>query len=231
MITEAEPEYAEVDCYDGKGAVVAKVLIYPLLRRRKEEASDDVHEDQQLLKLVDPSEAKQLGEASVQLRENGRYRCVIQDMAPVAGRELRIDRNALIDDYDVGEKNQSLIETHSSAGSLSLKLVDGGDAFVARGVVEIRSLKLNYREEFRGMVKGIAEDARELLFQLGAATEFAMQSTWSEEAPTLIQQIEFLRSLLYDGGLWKPLDRILQLPSGGRSHGWGEWIAESCVNW
>ncbi len=207
-----EPKSCLVDCYDSKGDVAVQLELYPLSRKKKPTGSAASNDLPALLEEIDEREAKQLGEARVQLRENGRYRCVIKDLLPGTGRELQLDDNALIDDYDVGDANQSLIQTRSSAGSLSLKVVDSTGAFVARGVVEIRSIKLNYREEFRGMVKGIAEDARELLFELGAATEFAMQSTWSKDPPTLMQQVEFLRSLLYGGGLWKPLDRILQLP-------------------
>lgn len=200
-------DIGQVDCLDEHGEVTARITLRAIRRRGKEETIP-------LLSKLDESEALKECEAPLQLRENGRYRCTVEDLTG-KGRTLAIADNQLVECYGDEESPDVLIETRSTAGRLNLQVVDTKDKEappVGRGAVEICSTKLHYREEYRGMVKSIAKDAREMLLQLGGATEFSLQSAWSNDSPTLVQQIEFMRSLLHGGGLWKPLERILRMP-------------------
>lgn len=194
----------KVECLNANGQVAAILLIDAIGEKKDKEP--------ELLEELPKEEAESWDEPAVQLRENGEYRCRIQLPDRQAAEGWRLRENRLIKQSKIGNEPDYFIRTRSSAGTLSLIVEDEASEFKGRGLVEIRSIKLDYREEFRGMVCGIAEHARELLFQLGAATEVSLHSQWSEDPPTLVQQIEFLRGILYGGGFWRSLDRLLQMP-------------------
>lgn len=200
------PNIGKVDCLNDRGEAVARITLRAVKKRGKEYAIPFLVE-------LEENEARKECEAPLQLRENGRYRCDIEDLTG-QGRRLTLANNRLVECYGDEDSPDVLVETRSTAGRLNLEVVEVGKETepVGRGAVEIRSTKLHYREEYRGMVKSIAKDARELLLQLGGATEFSLQSAWGEDPPALVQQVEFMRSLLHGGGLWRPLERILRMP-------------------
>jgi len=196
--------HCEVECLDLNGQISAILRIDTIGEKKGLEP--------ELLELLTEDEARSWDEQPVQLRENAEYRCRIRLPNGEEAKGWRIGENRLTKQSKIAGEPDYFIRTRSSAGTLSLVVEDEDGGFKGRGLVEIRSIKLDYRQEFRGMVCGIAEHARELLFQLGGATEVSLHSQWTEDPPTLVQQIEFLRGILYGGGFWRSLDRLLHMP-------------------
>ena len=135
--------------------------------------------------MISAEEAEKQGTAPVQLRESCRYSYEIEGVEK--GHKIELEPNRLISRY----KNVRLLETRASAGRLHLHLTEDGKR-VATGIVEIRSIKLDYLEEYRGLAK----DLRGYIFDLGALTSVPMVTKWSEDAPSLAQQVEYLRNTL-----------------------------------
>jgi hypothetical protein len=142
----------------------------------------------------------------VQLRESCRYSYEIEGVEK--GRKIELEPNRLISRY----KNVCLLETRASAGRLHLHLTEDGKR-VATGIVEIRSIKLDYLEEYRGMLRGLAEDLRGYIFDLGALTSVPMVTEWSEDAPSLAQQVEYLRTTLAGREFRGAMAQILRYPN------------------
>ena len=195
----------KLDCLDSTGEVCAIIEI----------SSDNKEEPERLppkLLVLSEEDAININEHSVQLRENAQYLCRISNPDGTVANNLRLSPNPLIQNRKFEGDKSFTIQTKSSAGTLSLQVIDELDNLFGRALVEIRSVKLDYKKEYRGMVCGITEKAKDLLFQLGGSTQVAMQDEWSQDEPTLVQQIEFLRALLYNHDLWNSLDKLLRSP-------------------
>ena len=156
--------------------------------------------------MISAEEAEKQGTAPVQLRESCRYSYEIEGVEK--GHKIELEPNRLISRY----KNVRLLETRASAGRLHLHLTEDGKR-VATGIVEIRSIKLDHLEEYRGMLRRLAEDLRGYIFDLGALTSVPMVTEWSEDAPSLAQQVEYLRKTLAGREFRGAMAQILpQLP-------------------
>ena len=69
------------------------------------------------------------------------------------------------------------IDTSVETGLLHLVLEDAQtNAPVARGAVEVLSVKINYREDYRGMLSFIADECSELLFDIRATSRHAARA-------------------------------------------------------
>jgi predicted component of viral defense system (DUF524 family) len=158
------------------------------------------------LLVISAEEAAKQGTAPVQLRESCRYSYEIGGVQK--DRKIELEPNRLISRY----KNVRLLETRASAGRLHLHLTEDGKR-VATGIVEIRSIKLDYLEEYRGMLRGLAEDLRGYIFDLGALTSVPMVTEWSEDAPSLAQQVEYLRTTLAGREFRGVMAQILRYPN------------------
>ncbi len=196
---------ATIECFDSHGELVALVRVAALIKDDEPAETGDMPPP---LLVTEPDEATREGISPVQLREGCRYLYWIltPDGKTAVGWEF--EKSPLISKY----KNANWLETRSSAGHLTLRILDSERMRVATGSAEIQSVKLNYREEYRGMICGLAREMREYLYELGAATEMPLVSEWSDEPPALQQQVEFLRETLAGDGFWNALEQVQRQP-------------------
>lgn len=197
----SENRQSVVECLDEGGNLFAKIRFAHAKRE-----SDEEPEGSEAILVVSAEEAAKQGTAPVQLRESCRYSYEIEGVDKSRGIEL--EPNRLISRY----KNLQLLETRASAGRLHLHLTEDGKR-VATGIVEIRSVKLDYLEEYRGMLRGLAEDLRGYIFDLGALTAVPMVAEWSEDPPSLAQQVEYLRTTLAGREFRGAMAQILRYPN------------------
>ena len=191
-------DIAEISCRDDSGTVRAHLVIKPLIR------SGRVIRDE--LMIVDAENAAAEGVAPVQLRESCRYSYEIRPVN--SGEVLTLEPNKMVDGYE----NQHLIETGNTAGHWTIRLKDSSNAVVAVGSAEIRSVKMDYLKEYRGMIKGISRMIPEYLFDLGAATDIPLVTEHSDDPPTLQQQVEFLRSILGSRDFRTAMGQVIRMP-------------------
>ena len=200
-----DPNSATIECFDSHGDLAALVLVEALVKDDEPAETGDMPPP---LVITEPEEAARDGVAAVQLREGCRYLYRIQTPDGEPAKGWHLEKSPLVSKY----KNANWLETRSSAGHLTLRVLDSEGMRVATGSAEIQSVKLNYREEYRGMICGLAREMRDYLYELGAATEVPLVSEWSDEPPALQQQVEFLRETLAGDGFWNALEQVQRQP-------------------
>jgi predicted component of viral defense system (DUF524 family) len=205
----AEPQNrAQVDCCTPQGRILARLYLWP--PRRSEALAGEEHP---LIRWPEV-EAQARSEEPIQLRERGRYvyRLEPEPGAPadlVLVEERGITRNpAASHGMDSG-----FIEPGDQCGVLPLTVVRASDPTpLARASVEVRSVKMNYREHYRGMLNHIAEQCAGLLLDSRAPTRLRLSSEWRTSRAVLEQQLEFLRHALESPTFRGAVDEVLRNP-------------------
>lgn len=186
---------AEIACVDQHGRVAAKIRIVQ---------SDG---KQPTIRLLTAEEAKEFGEEQVQLFEGCNY-----DFELLAHSGLFVQPSGLVKPNAI-RPNLGRIETGIETGLLQVKLgaTPTGEE-VARGFVEILSTKINYREDYRGMLSAIADQCSELLFDLRATARMRLTPKSRSDPHNLPRQIEFISALLGSKPFLAALERITAAP-------------------
>ena len=136
------------------GAVVAHVTLTPMKDAESAAAAP--------LAETDEEDAREHGETTVQLRESERYE---YEVVPANGADLRLrcSLSSRRRSLGTGEEkpDAGLIETRSFCGTLLLELVEGDASdmsklAVASALLDVRSVKLDYRTEYRGMLRRLS---------------------------------------------------------------------------
>ena len=201
MPAEIQPSFL-VPCRDAQGRVVAKVQIWST--RKTNGGSGEIAD---LIRWTD-AEAEARNEEPVQLRERGRY---IYKIVP-AGIDLALEELPGIS-RSPAATGEGFIEPGDQCGVLPLTLVREGDPTpVARGAVEVRSVKLNYREHYQGMLNHIAGKCAGLLLDSRANTRLRLSAAWRKNPAVLEQQLEFLRHTLESSNFRGAVDEVLRNP-------------------
>lgn len=201
MAAEIQTSFA-VPCRDAHGRVVASVRIW---NGRKVTGGNGEVAD--LIRWPD-AEAEAMGEEPVQLRERGRYLYKIEPKE--TGLDLQESPAITRSPASTGE---GFIEPGDQCGVMPLVLVRADDpAPVASGAVEVRSVKLNYREHYQGMLNHIAGKCAGLLLDSRAATRLRFSAAWTKHPEVLEQQLEFLRHTLESAAFRGAVDEVLRNP-------------------
>ena len=147
---EIEEDSQTVDCLSPDGKIVALVKIEVFGKRANEQARNS-----SLIQLEE-SKAKEFGEARIQIREHGRYRYEIKSE----------DQNLILRETSevIPDSNpeRGAIEPSDHCGRLTLEVVhkDAPDLPIAFGEVEVRSIKVGYRKDYRVCSTRSPEEAR-----------------------------------------------------------------------
>ncbi len=171
------------------------------------------------LAQMDEKDAREHGETTVQLRESERYE---YEVVPANGADLRLRcslssrRRSL--GTGGGKPDAGLIETRSFCGTLLLELVEGevddAKAAVASALLDVRSLKLDYRTEYRGMLRRLSNEIAGLVADARSSAKAGFRSTFEDrtDAGWLQIQLELLRETLDSADFSAALQRILSFP-------------------
>ncbi len=193
------------------GAVVAHVNLMPMKDAKSASTAPLVATDEQ--------DAREHGETTVQLRESERYE---YEVVVASGVDLRLRcslssrRRSL--GSSAGKPDAGLIETRSFCGTLLLELVEGevddAKSAVASALLDVRSLKLDYRTEYRGMLRRLSEEIAGLVADARSSTKAKFRSTFENrtDAGWLQIQLELLRETLDSADFSAALQRILSFP-------------------
>lgn len=200
---------ASVECRTPTGRHLAMVEIVAL------GSSSSTGLDQPL-QVLSEEEALHYGEERVQLRERGRYEYQLtpapdapSDLCLLAQRGVQPSRVSAT----VGDRG--LIEPQDHCGYFPLLVVRRSDReqkVVAQGSVEVRSIKLGYRDHYRGMMTFIAEQCAGLLLDCRATTQLRLDTLWQQDTHILEQQLEFLRHTLESSSFRAAVDEVLRNP-------------------
>ena len=193
------------------GAVVAHVNLMPV--KDAESASTAP------LAETDEEDARDHGETTIQLRESERYE---YEVVPTNGAALRLRCGLSSRRRSLGKSSEKpdagLIETRSFCGTLLLELVEGevddAKAAVATALLDVRSLKLDYRTEYRGMLRRLSDEMAGLVVDARSSAKAGFRSTFEDrtDAGWLQIQLELLRETLDSSDFSAALQRILSFP-------------------
>lgn len=166
--------------------------------------------------MLDEDEAYQHGEERVQLLERARYeyRLKSSGKAPrnlglVAGRGIQPSRIVASDE------ERGLIEPADYCGLLTLAVAvrdDPGARPIAQVSVEVRSLKMGYRDHYRGMLSYIGERSAGLLIESRASTSLKLTTLWRVDSRLMEQQLEFLRDIIESPMFKSSMNQIIRNP-------------------
>lgn len=193
------------------GAVLAHVTLIP--------AKDAESASTAPLAETDEEDAREHGETTVQLRESERYE---YEVVPANGADLRLrctlsSRRRSLGSAG-GRPDAGLIETRSFCGTLLLELVEGevddAKAAVASALLDVRSLKLDYRTEYRGMLRRLSDEIAGLVADARSSAKAGFRSTLEDrtDAGWLQIQLELLRETLDSADFSAALQRVLSFP-------------------
>jgi hypothetical protein len=194
------------------GTVLAHVVLMPV--KDAESASTAP------LAEINEVEAREHGETTIQLRESERYE---YEVVQANGADLRLRCSLSSRRRSLGtggeKADAGLIETRSFCGTLLLELVDGDVAdmsksALASALLDVRSLKLDYRTEYRGMLRRLSDEIAGLVADARASTKAGFRSTFEDrtDAGWLQIQLELLRETLDSADFSAALQRILSFP-------------------
>lgn len=192
------------------GILVARVKITPI----KDAAGDNTAP----LIEVDESDAREHGETAIQLRESERYE---YKLISENGEDLRL-RCSLASrrkNLEPAERpDAGRIETRTFCGTLLLEIVQGpvdnDKPAIASALIDVRSLKLDYRTEYRGMLRRLADEMASLVVDSRSSAKASFHSSFEERADAgwLQIQLELLRETLDSSDFAAALQRIINYP-------------------
>jgi len=195
----------------GSGEVVAHVNLMPVKDAGSVSTAPLVE--------IDSEDAREFGETVVQLRESERYE---YEVVVANGVDLRLrcslSRRRRSLGNSVGKPDGGLLETRSFCGMLLLELVEGEalneKSAVASALLNVRSLKLDYRTEYRGMLRRLSDEIAGLVVDARSSAKASFHSTFEDrtDAGWLQIQLEMLREILDSPDFSASLQRILSFP-------------------
>jgi hypothetical protein len=170
------------------------------------------------IRILTPEEARQHGEESIQLLEAHSYDFELLN----ARGHLRVQSSRVVKPSSI-RPTIGRIDTGVETGMLQLVLEDAkSNVAAARGTVEILSSKINYREDYRGMLSFIADECSELLFDVRASTRMRLVPKFKPAEHNLQRQIEFLATELNSRRFVAALQRVTAMPHQKLQTHWEE---------
>lgn len=203
----AEPQNpALIPCRSPEGRVVAHIRLWPT---RDAGLAGEAHP---LIRWPE-TEAQARSEEPVQLRERSRYVYRVEPVDGAPGLLLDEGRGITRSPAATAGHDEGFIEPGDHCGLLPLIIRRVGEHTpLARAEVEVRSVKLAYREHYRGMLERIATECMGLLLDSRAATRLRLSSEWRANRAALEQQLEFLRHTLESPRFLAAVDEVLRNP-------------------
>jgi predicted component of viral defense system (DUF524 family) len=145
----------------------------------------------------------------IQLLEGYEYLYEWQDLPLSLGTLVTDPEEAFHPDTADGRKGR--LRPGLGTGTLQVAL-RSGDTELGKLEVEVRARKLNYRSEYRWMLRDIADQMTELVMDRFAPTATAFTLDETRDAVTLYQRFAFLRALLTSDTFQAALSQIIRRP-------------------
>lgn len=156
--------------------------------------------------ILNQTEARLYNEERVQLVENGIYEYELLNVR--AGVNIRAN-SVVIPSKIIGSIQKGRIETGASNGLFPLFLEDSHGRIIARASVEIRSTKINYREDYRSMLQYIGDKCNDLLLDIKSPTQLKLITDPSKNPDTIQQRFVFLKSIIESKEFKDAIRRII----------------------
>ena len=108
--------------------------------------------------------------------------------------------------------SRGLIKTGVYVGCLTLKVVDAAENEIGEVEFEVRSVKVDYRTDYKTMLHDITSHFTDLVMMQGAPVTQRFEVDPNENSNTLYQQFAFMKSLVDSEEFEEALNKILYNP-------------------
>ena len=152
----------------------------------------------------DKQDSLEHGEESIQLLEGCSYEYELPDdctLEAISNIVTPSRRNAC----------RGRITPGIYVGRLALLVKKEGKAF-CEVAVEVRSIKANYRDEYRTMLEDITTECTELLMQHSSAVTQRYSVDYSNNSTTLYQRFAFVKSVVDSAEFRNAVHRVMSMP-------------------
>ena len=168
------------------------------------EAMLQVYPLSQNAKVFDDEQAADLGESRWQLVEGEEYEYAFEGDYHFKEHELvRPSKSS---------HSRGWIKTGVYVGCLTIKVVDAAENEIGEVEFEVRSVKVDYRTDYKTMLHDITSHFTDLVMMQGAPVTQRFEVDPNENSNTLYQQFAFMKSLVDSEEFEEALNKILYNP-------------------
>lgn len=158
-------------------------------------------------------DARNLGQQQLQLLEGCEYEYLLSKPGYMLDNTGRLKKLVFPNRISRGDRcDAGRIRTGIFVGVIELILVNGSCEQISKFPVEIRSLKLGYRDEYRIMLEEIAEECIDLLTMMRSPTFGRLVPDPGNDSRTIGQRFAFIQSILCSRKFYDAIDRITLSP-------------------
>lgn len=155
---------------------------------------------------VDEAEAREYGEAPIQLYEAFTYEYIVEN-------KYQIEHTGSIVRQSKIKPNSGRLVPNIYVGTLKLNICDSNGSKCGDLELEVRSIKTNYRTDYRTMLEDITDWSTELLMQHSSPVSQHFTIDYSADAATLYQRFAFIKSILESDEFDQAVYKIIKTPS------------------
>lgn len=163
-------------------------------------------EKKETLFEISDEEALKYGEAKIQLKEGCSYEYQFSDNT-VKFKENCV-KNKIVS-FSKFSKHKGSINPNIYVGTHSLEL-EGFDAIVP---IEVRSVKSEYRADYRYMLESITEKCTDLIMQIDSPVSQHFETNFDTDNQTLYQRFAFVKALIDSKEFEEAVQKIVSNPS------------------
>lgn len=150
------------------------------------------------------SDALENGEAEHQLVEGFLYDYELND------NQYTLVKDQIVQPHS-RKKHLGIISPNIYVGTLTLPILKE-DKEVGKTFVEVRSVKADYRNDYRDMLEFITEKCTDLLMQANAPVSHNFETDFEKDNETLYQKFAFIKSIIATDEFAESVHRIVSSP-------------------
>ena len=166
--------------------------------------------EENTLFLISDEDALQNGEAKIQLVEGCNYEYQF-NFSRVKFRNT--NKNRIVKFSKFG-KNKGLLQPNIFVGTHSLEIEIENEFPINNFIsIEVRSIKSEYREDYRFMLESITERCTDLILQIDSPINQNFETNFETDSQTLYQRFCFVKSLIDSKEFEESIQKIVSSPT------------------
>lgn len=166
----------------------------------------EIEGDKDTLFEISDEEVLLLGEAKFQLLEGCTYEYQFSDKTTMFRKDSK--KNAIVS-HSKFDKHKGSINPNIYVGTHSLE-IEGSEIVIP---IEVRSVKSEYRSEYRFMLESITEKCTDLIMQIDSPITQNFETDFNKNPKTLYQRFSFVKSLIDSLEFEEAIQKIISNPT------------------
>ena len=156
---------------------------------------------------ISEQESIEFGEPIFQIKEGCAYEYKLND----TNFKLS-DKNPIVS-ISKFDKHKGRINPNIYVGTLTLEVLDKESNLKGKFNVEVQSVKTKYREDYRYMLKCIADKCTDLIMQIDSPVNQHFETDFKVDSQTLYQRFSFVKSEIDSVEFEEAIQKIISSPS------------------